>query len=571
LLSKDGHVSTPAYLLSAGLLLLSAGTAILAARRPFGRSQSTSARTEAPSEDYFNSISLHRRQLNDKLRQLVNDAETAAAKLLVEPMDKAIDIFSEDFQQLKEAEDAFWQQLREAVYEQLERLEEYHRGESKQVELNNRLQELQMERELIQREANEQSKRIEELKDRWRIWLQDRKLPAHLTPESLPELLGMAEQGQTVLRQRQRVLERSHILSSAIQEFEQDAERLMIAYPAPVFAGTRRDAVQAVQWFYRESARQSDVKEEAIRLDHELVKAESNVEEAINELKCIENRIAALFQEAQVDSDQMLEQRIIIDERCTILRKEAREIQFRLESGRDSEAQAQLYEMLRSSDEASLNSMLIEQKLKLSAEEDLRSELLDKRGRLTQELERLRREAELEDQGQRLRELESKLELFMERYAILAISDHLIVQTKAVYEDEKQPAVLQRASRFFQQMTNGAYIRIIAPGDSKSLLAETQDRRMLSSVFLSRGTQEQLYLAMRFALSDAAAPEHPLPLLLDDLFVHFDEQRFVQTLPVLEEMARKRQIFLFTCHRHVAQTIASGIPSARILKLGTVE
>ncbi len=73
---------------------------------------------------------------------------------------------------------------------------------------------------------------------------------------------------------------------------------------------------------------------------------------------------------------------------------------------------------------------------------------------------------------------------------------------------------------------------------------------------------------MRFALCDAASPEHPLPLLLDDLFVHFDEQRLVHTLPVLEDLARERQVILFTCHRHVAQTIAEGIPSTRMLTLG---
>jgi uncharacterized protein YhaN len=116
-------------------------------------------------------------------------------------------------------------------------------------------------------------------------------------------------------------------------------------------------------------------------------------------------------------------------------------------------------------------------------------------------------------------------------------------------------------------MTGGDYLRVAAPGDSKALLAETKDRVWLDSLYLSRGTQEQLYLSMRFALGGAASPDQPLPLLLDDLFVHFDEKRLAQSLLVLEEMGKVRQVVLFTCHRHVAAAVVSGIPGARLVRL----
>ncbi len=325
---------------------------------------------------------------------------------------------------------------------------------------------------------------MEELTARWENWLQERKLPIHLAPESLPELLGMAEQGQAVLRQRQRLSDRSDTLLRAIREFEQAAEQLMKVCPPP--NGIGADTVQAVQWLYKEAVRQFAVKEEAEQLIRQLAKAEGYAEEASQKLATIESRMASLFLEANVGSEAELEQRLRIDERCLELRKEAREIQLRLESGRNPEAQSQLYELLRTYDDATLSTLLSEQKLLLEAEEERRSELLDRRGRLTQDLNRQRGEAELEDKGQRLRELQSKLELLTERYAILAISDRLIVRTKAVYEEEKQPEVLQKASRYFRQMTNGAYSRIVAPGDSKALLAETNDRKLMDSLFLSR-------------------------------------------------------------------------------------
>ncbi|KIL36962.1 hypothetical protein SD71_04430 [Cohnella kolymensis] len=275
--------------------------------------------------------------------------------------------------------------------------------------------------------------------------------------------------------------------------------------------------------------------------------------------------------EAGSVNEAELEQRLSIDERCMDLQRQRREIGLRLESGRDSLAVEQLYERLDRHDESSLRALLEEQQAKLAYAEQQRSELLDRRGRLTQELQRLRNESELEDRAMRLSELQSKLEALLERYAILAISDTLITRTKSIFEEEKQPEVLRLASRYLEQMTGGAYIRIVAPGDSPALLAETKERALLDSAFLSRGTQEQLFLAMRFALCDAASREHPLPLLLDDLFVHFDEKRLENTIPVVQQLAAARQVILFTCHRHVARTVAAGIPTARMMMLGDPE
>ncbi|TFE30793.1 AAA family ATPase [Cohnella luojiensis] len=559
----EGNPSKYIYILSTCVLLLAVVLMIYASYNRSSRNpKESSTLSGAAGDDYITGLKLHHRQMNEKLRQLMNEPEAAVTKLLPN-----IPLATNSMGSLQQPdlEDTIWQQLREAVHEQLDRLEEIDRGNSKQQELHQRLQELQRERELVERDSIAQRERMEELTARWENWLLERKLPVHLAPESLPELLGMAEQGQAVLRQRQRLSDRSDTLLRAIREFEQAAGQLMKICPPP--NGIGADAVQAVQWLYKEAVRQFAVKEKAEQLIRQLAKAKVDAEEASKELAAIEGRMASLFLEANVGSEAELEQRLRIDERCLELRKEAREIQLRLESGRDPEAQSQLYELLRTYDDATLSSLLTEQKLLLEAEEERRSELLDRRGRLTQDLDRQRGEAELEDKGQRLRELQSKLELLTERYAILAISDRLIVRTKAVYEEEKQPEVLQTASRYFRQMTNGAYSRIVAPGDSKALLAETNDRRLMDSLFLSRGTQEQLYLAMRFALCDAASPEQPLPLLLDDLFVHFDEQRLIQSLPVLEDLSEIRQLILFTCHRHIAQTLVAGIPAARMLEL----
>ena len=64
----------------------------------------------------------------------------------------------------------------------------------------------------------------------------------------------------------------------------------------------------------------------------------------------------------------------------------------------------------------------------------------------------------------------------------------------------------------------------------------------------SRGTVDQLYLAVRLAVCELALPaEEPAPLVLDDALSDFDDARMALALECLEQYAGERQILLFTC------------------------
>jgi len=71
---------------------------------------------------------------------------------------------------------------------------------------------------------------------------------------------------------------------------------------------------------------------------------------------------------------------------------------------------------------------------------------------------------------------------------------------------------------------------------------------------MSDGTRDQLYLALRLAAMDRYLEEHePMPLILDDLLITFDNERARAILPQLAELARRTQIFLFTHHKHLVE------------------
>lgn len=72
---------------------------------------------------------------------------------------------------------------------------------------------------------------------------------------------------------------------------------------------------------------------------------------------------------------------------------------------------------------------------------------------------------------------------------------------------------------------------------------------------LSGGTREQLFLAIRFALvREFNKRGIELPVVMDDLFVNFDEERTEAAVECLIEIASEGlQVLFFTCHQHLAE------------------
>jgi uncharacterized protein YhaN len=507
------------------------------------------------AESVQSQMQLARNRAEALLGELLADASSWADRLL-DGRDRPAGI-------PPQLDEEIWVRLRQAVQSRLAELEARERDAERLRERQQRIREWNRELAAVESEMHHIGSRMETLLAQWSEWLGSVGLSANLTPDSLPELLRLAEQGQDLLRRRAAVESRMAAIEQVQASFREAAAALFRVCPPP--GPLADDPALAVAWLQRQSVEQRKAKVEAERLDQLIKEAEAAELEAQSALMQVEAQLARQIAAAGEPDEAALERRLAVDERRRALLRERKEIEVRLEAGRSQEALASLYALLEAHDEATLRAMY---QAAEEARQDLvreQSALLDRRGRLTAQLERLSQEAETEDRLQRLADLESAMAMLAERYAVLALADRLLNDTRKVFEEEKQPGVLLRASRYFAEMTGGAYARILVPPDKPDIRVETTDRRQLDSAFLSRGAQEQLYLAMRFALVDAISPQTPLPLLLDDLFVHFDQQRLKRTVGVLGQLAETRQILLFTCHRHVAEAVRQSLPSARIM------
>jgi len=162
----------------------------------------------------------------------------------------------------------------------------------------------------------------------------------------------------------------------------------------------------------------------------------------------------------------------------------------------------------------------------------------------------------------------AKIDASSEMWAVLTLCKTLLDETRKLYETERQPDVLRQASAFYKIMTDGRYLRVIAPLDGGDIQVERCDGVRLSPELLSRGTAEQLYLAMRLALvREYAGHMDPLPVVFDDVFVNFDPERTRNTLRAVGNLAESHQILMFTCHPHVVELVGEIVPAAKVFSL----
>ena len=96
-------------------------------------------------------------------------------------------------------------------------------------------------------------------------------------------------------------------------------------------------------------------------------------------------------------------------------------------------------------------------------------------------------------------------------------------------------------------MTEGRYDRLVISGDFSLRSGAVQEDTLHDALWRSDGTVDQLYLALRLAVSQELAPE--APLILDDALARFDDRRMQAAVDILRDLAREKQIILFTCQQ----------------------
>lgn len=124
------------------------------------------------------------------------------------------------------------------------------------------------------------------------------------------------------------------------------------------------------------------------------------------------------------------------------------------------------------------------------------------------------------------------------------IATELIYDTLRHGMENPLPEMNDRVNEIFTKLSNGRYTKVIF--NKKGIKVRQFSDIMFEPHELSQGTLEQLYVALRLAFVESAKQMVAMPLMIDDAFVNFDEQRRISMYEVLKEMAHRHQILFFT-------------------------
>ena len=212
-------------------------------------------------------------------------------------------------------------------------------------------------------------------------------------------------------------------------------------------------------------------------------------------------------------------------------------------------------------------------------ERSIEEELLPQQRELAEEKGRLHKELELMDGSDSVALLAEESQSALadirshaERYVRVKLAARILRDQIEEYRKHNQGPLIKRASEHFAALTGNSFASLQTDFNSKDepvLVGIRPDDARVHVEGMSAGTRDQLYLALRLAsLEKYIHNAGPMPFIVDDILVDFDDQRSKAALERLSQLSKKTQVILFTHHmRLVEQAESLGEAHVQIHKL----
>lgn len=158
----------------------------------------------------------------------------------------------------------------------------------------------------------------------------------------------------------------------------------------------------------------------------------------------------------------------------------------------------------------------------------------------------------LQEQLEELEIVSDVLYQMEQKKLAVSIAEERITALAKKMQSELKDVLNEKASKILAQITNQKYTYINIEETLKMSVLDGD--RVTDVERLSRGTLEQIYFAIRMAATELLQKEEQ-PVILDDTFVYYDDERLKSTLKWLAE--NKKQVIIFTCQRREMQALDS--------------
>jgi len=143
-----------------------------------------------------------------------------------------------------------------------------------------------------------------------------------------------------------------------------------------------------------------------------------------------------------------------------------------------------------------------------------------------------------------------------QRGEALSIAMEVLEEASKEVQKKLLPVMNSTFAKNFESLTSQRY-RDTRAGDRLNIMLHHPDSDLVVPVSaLSFGTIDQLYLSLRMAVSETVFNiKEKLPLILDEPFAQYDDNRTENALKLISELGKKQQVIIFTCKQREVEMI----------------
>ena len=390
----------------------------------------------------------------------------------------------------------------------------------------------------------------------WKTGWADAVAPLSLDADALPE---QAEAVLTNLDELFRSLDdfdgfgaRIWGINKTASEFA-DAAKEMAKQVAPDLSDL--GAEQLVPTLNRRLDAAKQVRQQSESLDKQLESERAAVEKAERNLSESTAALEAMVAEATCGSVDDLLLSIGASRRKKLLEKEVEERERELTPLCGGKLLSEFVAEVEREDADRLPMQLEELAQQV---EDLRFELdetIAARQREASELERYGGSAKAAEKAEERLSALARIEDDVREYVVATTASSLLQHAVERYQQKSQGPVLAGASEYFRLLTRGSFKALRTDYDESGreiLVGVRPDGSILMIDGMSEGTRDQLYLALRLGTLGYWFEGHePIPFVVDDVLLTFDDERTMAALEALAALAEHTQVLMFTHHEHI--------------------
>ena len=254
-----------------------------------------------------------------------------------------------------------------------------------------------------------------------------------------------------------------------------------------------------------------------------------------------------------------------IEHEINILRNniKSRQVEIDLKQDEIRQAENEVNRLVMNSFEAKLDSDFIEEAFELETEE-LENKIADRIERINNlKIEKGAKQNQKELMQEEINGLSKVQEelnrLEEEKKELISLNNSYNLAKEGLenaYENIRSslsPKFTNKLSDIASKVSNGKYKEINFI-DTEGLIVQIEDGRFLPVERLSQGTIDQMYLGLRLASIDTIAKEK-MPIILDETFAFFDDDRLKNILEFINEHYYDKQIIIFTCSKREIEVL----------------